>query len=313
MPNKLVIDSLRAELASIEKLLEEAIRIDDPVGKLQYEYRFQEIKKEIEELSKQPECKASVALFFSGKPVLGSKGVQADFAGSILENFQDLIAKRFASVELGAMGSRGPVPLGSTTQLMVTEIARGSFGFILDEISNQQDLCDTEMKNVVDDVTSLIKHTSAPDETEFEKAAEELDQRSLDSLKNFFSILDKNKAMIRIVENERDISLDSPSVERGRIRTEATKIDEHPDQIREGTLVGFLPQHRRFEFQFSPEEIIFGSTSREATKQFLEAVVSAEGAIGKKWQVKMNIRTVTRLNRKPKNSYSLLELVGRIP
>lgn len=311
MPRKLRLDGLRADRAAVHVLLFEAEQIGDPVGKLQYEYRLKQIEAEIRDLEGTPEHCASVALFFGGNPVLGSRGILADFAGSALSQFQQIVTKRFASAELGSLGTRGPVPLSDNTHLMITEIARGSFGFVLDEFSDQQSMCNTALKMVVNEVTDVVYHTAAPDDAAFEEVAEKLDQRSLIALKDFFVTLDTSNATVRIVEEDRDFLLDSPAVHRGRLRTEATTIDEKNDDVI-GELLGFLPEHRRYELRKQSGEVISGAATKQATEQYISALHSPQGASGKVWRTKMSIRTIQRRNRAPKVVYTLLEFIEQV-
>jgi hypothetical protein len=81
MPRKLKLESIRSELSSVEALIRESEMIDDPVGKMQYEYKKSLLTSQLDELMNKEETKASVALFFGGKPVFGSRGINVDFAG----------------------------------------------------------------------------------------------------------------------------------------------------------------------------------------------------------------------------------------
>ncbi|HMQ34882.1 MAG TPA: hypothetical protein PKD53_29445, partial [Chloroflexaceae bacterium] len=67
----------------------------------------------------------------------------ANFAGKAIDRYQDLLAKRYASLESGPLGDRGPVPLHPNAQMLITEVARGSFGFMLEEASEPTSLVDT--------------------------------------------------------------------------------------------------------------------------------------------------------------------------
>ncbi len=190
MPRKLLLDSLKAELNSVQELLRQAQDAGDPVGELQYTHREEILKKEIEELDNVITTSASVALFFGGKPVLGSKGIAAEFAGGALERFQDLVTRTFAKAEVGPLGERGPIPQKYNTQLMITELARGSFGFVLDEMSEQSELQETALKLMVDEVAQIVEKTGSPNEPDFESILVSLDPRTLIALEDFFVILD---------------------------------------------------------------------------------------------------------------------------
>jgi len=306
MPRKLELEALEAELAALSMLLDEAKQLDDPVGSIQYEQRKQELEQEIQTLRDMEMHQASLALYFGGKPVFGSRGIAADFAGKALEHFQEIVSKQFATAELGALGERGRIPLKDLAALMVTGVTQGSFGFLLDELNDQIEMYDTALKEMIGEVMNVIESVSSVDEIVFEEAAETLDPRTLMALKDFFVNLDSSSATVRLVDDARDFSLDEAAVHRARIRTEATQIEEEDTEI-SGVLIGFLPEHQRFELQATSGETIYGTATKEATEQYSQTLKSNNPAIGKKCTAKVKERTVRPRNRPPRLVYRLLE------
>ncbi len=294
MPKKLTIDSLSSEITTVKGLLASARQYGDIVGELQLEHRVKKLTSKFEMLKENSlkDNSASVALFFGGKPVLGSKGIAAEFAGTALEQFQNLIAKTFATNEVGELGARGKIPFKAQSKLMVTGLARGSFGFVLDEMSEQIEMESSELTHIIDKATHLLRDTAAQDEAVFESLLEDLDSRTLLALRDFFSNLDSNKATLRVVEKDLDIILDNSAIHRGKIRTEAISIEEKTTEI-EGVLVGFLPEHKKFEIRDELGNIIYGSATTESVDQFEKA---NEVVIGKQCLVKVTIKTVSPLN-----------------
>lgn len=308
MPKKLSIDSLSSEIATLNELLSSARRAGDIVGEMQFEHRIAELSGKLDGIKENTFADniASVALFFGGQPVLGSKGIAAEFAGAALKQFQNLIAKVFANNEVGELGKRGTVPFKPNSDLMVTGLARGSFGFVLDEMSAQEDIEPSQLSQVIDKATILLRDSAAQDDAVFESVLEELDPRTLIALRDFFASLDSSKATIRIVESELDFTLDGPSIRRAKIRTEATDIAESTTDM-EGTLIGFLPDHRKFELADAiTGKIIYGSASKEAVEQYSKIDKSI---IGKKCLIKASIKTVAPLNRPPKEIIRLEEFL----
>jgi hypothetical protein len=309
MPRKLRMQGLQAELASLNALIQSARDVDDPVGEFQLEKRRGKIESELQSLVEQPEKRASVALFFGGKPVLGSRGISADFAGHMLETFQDLVAKTFASAELGTLGGRGPIPMKQSTDLMVTSLTKGSFGFVLDELSDQDEIDSAALRLVVEKLVQTLEKIASANELDFEEIAEQLDPRMLISLKDFFVTLDSAEATVRLVDDVADISLDLPAVHRARLRTETTSIDES-DVTAEGVLVGFLPEHRKFEMQVQ-DQILYGSVSKEAAEQYSQMISHGQGPERQLWKVRMKRRIVTPLSRPAREVNRLLEFLDQ--
>tara|TARA_Y100001934_G_scaffold283457_2_gene403394 strand:- start:555 stop:1490 length:936 start_codon:yes stop_codon:yes gene_type:complete len=307
MPKKLNIDSLSSEITTLNELLLSARESGDVVGEMQLEHRISELSSKLNSLKEETlsDNSASVALFFGGQPVLGSKGIAAEFAGTALEQFQDLIAKVFANNEVGDLGERGLVPFKINSELMVTGLARGSFGFVLDEMSDQVQLESSQLSHVIDKAAILLRDSAAQDDAVFESILEELEPRTLMALRDLFKNLDSSKATLRIVEKELDFTLDGPSIHRAKIRTEATSIEESTTEI-EGTLVGFLPEHRKFELADKTGNLYYGSASKEAVEQFTKA---ADNVIGNKCLIKVSIKTVAPLNRPPREVVRLIEFL----
>lgn len=314
MLRKLELDALNVDLAAVSTLLEQAVAAGDPIGELQFTQRRKEIEETIHQLAATPEHTAGVALFFGGRPVVGSKGISAEFAGKVLESFQDLITKRFATFEVGALGQRGPAPFKPDTHMLVTDVARGSFGFVLEESAANASLTDTAVKHTLDELTELVTRVASPDDKLFESAVENLDPRMLGSMRTFFRNLDDAGATIRIVEGDRDQSLTYSDVQRARLRIETMEITEKETDSLVGELIGLLPEHRKFELRLADTgELIYGSVSQEFTKGLLRDLMAKPSTVlGKLWRTKMNIREVRERNRPPKHSYTLLGLLEEV-
>lgn len=309
MVRKLKLDGLQAELSAVGALLKEATESGDFVGQFQFAKRKQALETELAAIQGTQEKHASIALLFGGSPVVGSRGISADFAGDALDKFQDLVAKTFAKTEWGALGERGPIPLKHASHLMVTEVARGSFGFVLNELSDQTELADTALKMQVEEVATLLQRTASPNELDFEEAVETLDSRTLTALKNFFVTLDTSGATLRIVEDIADFTLDEAAIGRGRRRTEATEIQED-DVSLTGVLAGVLPAHRKFEIKLENDQTIYGSVSKEGIEQLSGLLSRGKFAVGKRWNFKIRRRIIAPFNRPSREINTLLEIIG---
>ena len=309
MVRKLALDGMQADLAVVDTLLEGRSSTNDPIGYMQLSRRREKLAREIESANGASDLKASVALFFAGQPVVGSRGIKVDFAGRAIELFQQLVAKQFATEEIGEIGRRGPVPLRSNSDLLLTDIARGSVGFMLEEADHNDVIVETELKIVVDHVTETIFAATEPSSDGFEELLETIDHRNLATLSEFFCLLDDERATIRIVEGDRDVQLDSSSIRRGRDRTGNTQIDERESDEFIGRLF-LLPAHRRFELlQLQGKGTIYGSVSSELARGQLDRVLADGGVVGQNWRVRIRIRSLFRPNREPKTTYTLLGLI----
>lgn len=304
--------ALLADQATVRSLLAE-IPESDPLGRLSFSARLAEIDRRLSELDATRSTIGSVALMFSGGPVRGSRAIDADFAGNALRSFKDLIAKQVASDEFGKLGSRGP--LRSEVRLGVTDIVRGSLGFVLEESAENEEIADTAVKMAIDEVSSMVISTGSESEADFERAVELLDNRTLISLREFFKTLDDTGATVRIVEENHDAVLDAKSVSRGRRRVDRIEInDEESEQI-VGELLGILPGSKRFEMKLTVTgEVIKGSVAASVAPAYLTSIEmpGETPVVGRLWRAKMKIREITEHNKPTRKLYTLLGLLERV-
>lgn len=307
MPLKMEKDYLQAELGTISRIIADCEKYGDLMGKMQFEHRKSQIESHLSSMQNTKVAeKAKVALFFAGHPVLGARAINADFAGNVISEFQHIISKVFANSELGQVGSRGNVALLGKSQMMITSIAKGSFGFVLEEMNEQEDLAqETELKTVVNHVVSIIDRVASNNSLDFENVLPEIDHRTLLSLKDFFVELDKNQATVRLVDSDQEICLDGIAVHRARERIENTKIEEENHLI-EGILQGFLPDHKQFELKLSDFETIHGKTTKEFAEEYHKKISEGIAVINQKWKMEAAIRTVKPINGSEKIIHKLL-------
>ncbi len=244
-------DYLSADLDAVEKLIAR-LTDEDVLSRFGLEERREELLREIAEAQPAEELTASAALFFGGRPVQGSVGIESRFAGSALTKFQDLVAKVSAQQEGGGLGQRGVVANQGATRLHVTDVVRGSFGFMLEEINPQGTLMETSLKTAVDGATRLLTAFAEDEEDRFEAEVENVDQRVLNTAREFFELLRHDGATFRLVVGQADRSFTHDIVERASARAIATRIED-TDELLEGELAGVLPEGHMFEFRTDGE------------------------------------------------------------
>jgi hypothetical protein len=243
---KLERDHTAADLASVEAMIDR-LTDEDVMMRLGLEERRDELRRKLEALQAEDEPTASAALFFSGRPVVGGRGIESEFGGKAVQVFQDLVAKQFAQ-DAGGLGQRGVVPNKAATRLHITNVVRGSFGFLLEELDSQVPLLNSTLKTAVDHVSRLIAAFSEDDEERFEAVVETADERVLATARDFFSLVRQDGATFRIVVGELDRSFDLASVERAAERANVTTLEDRDERIA-GVLTGVLPETHMFEFR----------------------------------------------------------------
>ncbi|OZI65735.1 hypothetical protein [Bordetella genomosp. 1] len=253
--------ALSADIAALDALLDARTESEDPIGRFQLAARRAELLERVRRAGETASCRATVALHFGGKPVTGALGVDASFAGRALEKFQDIVANRHASSTRGeALKDRDPVPHGQDAALMITEIARGSFGFILEEseTSARDHPVEPALKNAVGEVATLMRDLAQDD---LESSVDLIDERLLASLRDFFTLIDEAGATVRLVAGNHDVQLDRDAVHGARLKTESIEV-----RVSERTETGILyitPDSQRFDLELEGgQEVVKGRLDR---------------------------------------------------
>jgi hypothetical protein len=302
MLKRLEREAALADLAAIESVLADRNEATDPVGWRQFSRRKEQLERELSDLTDAYSSAAGVGVFFGGRPVVGSRGVVADFGTKAIEQFQAVVSSTFAALE-GRIGARGPLPQKERTQLYITDVARGSFGFILEEADSGQ-LVDTSLKYVVDSAVDLIYRVASPDEAAFDSATEAVDERVLGALQVFFKTLDDAGATVRLVEEQRDFTLQRDAVELARARTETLTLTEHDVTMR-GTIY-VLPDSRRFELHSEGGETLKGTIAPQCLQALTDGGPEVRpGVIGSVRSVALRVREIKARGRDPRKSYLL--------
>ena len=303
---KLERDFVQADLVAVNKLL---LRLtdEDVMSRFGLESRREELQKLLEHLdeSRQDEPVASAALFFGGTPVIGTRGIESEFAGLAVTKFQDIVAKVLAKQSVG-LGQRGIVPNKSASTLHITNIVRGSFGFLLEEVNTQKPLVETSLKMAVEEATGLFHALGEPDEEQFSAAVESTDSRVLETARDFFDLMRQNGATFRLVTAQADRSFNSEAVIRAAERARSTTVEDTEDTV-VGQLAGVLPDAHQFEFLARDDgRIIRGKVSRmldtDQLTRLNREMVNVNAA------AKMNVRRVRRNGAVARENFTLLSL-----
>jgi hypothetical protein len=316
MLKKLEHDALAADLVAVENLLSSHTEDEDPVGYFQFSARKAAIEDKLRRLTYRADRHAELGVFFGGGPVQGSRGINADFAGKALDQLQALISKRYSDSE-GRLKQSGRLPQVNQSKMLVTNVVRGSVGFVLEEAGDTGEIVNTPLKEIVDEVSDILSRVGAADEAIFDEAAATLDQRVLGSLRDFFVLLDDQKATLRVVNGDRDFMLDRPTVSLARTRVQEIEIEEVGQELI-GTLF-VLPASKRFDFVTEiggTRMTLSGAVSHEAAAQIAGqgelagASIDAREIARQPVQVEIQTREIRELNRAPRKVYRLLRVIG---
>ncbi|MBN9008078.1 MAG: hypothetical protein J0H40_22025 [Rhizobiales bacterium] len=302
---KLERDYIEANISEVTALLDR-VGDRDVMSRFGLEDQLSELREALARLEAvPPETLASAALFFGGRPVLGTQGIESGFAGSAVGQFQDLVSMVHAHDTVG-LAERGTVPRRSSSTLHITNIVRGSFGFLLEEVRPQLQMMDSSLKTAVDEATQLLMAFGEGDEEKFRSAVEEIDQRVLAASGDFFDLMRKSGATVRLVSGETDRSFGSDVVARAVERARTTTVVDGNDIIR-GQLAGVLPESHQFEFRAADERgTIRGRVDRSLTPHQL-------GLFNKEYvntnsRAKFKVKRVLRNQNVVREKYTLTDI-----
>jgi hypothetical protein len=304
-PRKLERDYAKADLAAVNSLLD-GLTGEDIMTRFGLESRRDELLARIQALGDhEDEATASAHLFFGGRPVIGSQGIESEFGGNALTKYQDLVAKLLAA-DASGLRQRGIVPNKGAATLHITNVVRGSFGFLLEEIQQQGEIIDTALKSAVDNASKLLEAFGVTDEEDFRAAIERVDQRVLAAATEFFELMRQANATFRLVTGDVDTSFGSDAVARAADRATSTTIED-AEESAAGQLGGVLPEAHQFEFQAElPRRTIRGKVNSAISAEQLASY--NRDLVSKPATVRLRIKRVLQNGEIVRESFTLLEL-----
>jgi hypothetical protein len=248
---------------------------------------------------------ASAALFFGGRPVAGARGIESEFGGIAISKFQDLVAKLLAEEGGSRLGQRGVVPNKAAATLHVTNVVCGSFGFLFEQIEPQKELVDTALKTALERASQVLNVLAKPDEEEFRKEVETVDQRILAAMGEFFGLMRQNGATLRLVAGEADTSFGTDDVARAVERATSTAIEDTEETF-EGELAGVLPDAHQFEFRAkAPRDTVLRGRV-ERTISATELTNFNRALVGVSAKARLRVRRVRQHGQVVRESFTLL-------
>jgi hypothetical protein len=291
---------LQGEKTLLKRMIDET-PLENVLDRGSLTARLEEIEERINLAELGPKDPVRARLTFSGKPVISSYGIRADFGTKIIGSFNETVLAVAASIS-GGLAAKGPIPNRYQNQLLITNTALGSFGFELEEnIADQLTIEErTTLDLAIERLQNLLQGTIETDDELLADSASELDQRALDKTRTFIDTLAENEAICTLqFRNQTFRFTDVGQVRSSLARISKDNIHEEEQNLK-GEFLGVLPRRRTFEFKIdAPEQVIAG--------KFSPAVEYADN-INKHLNQLVNIRVMATTVRSGKPRYQLLEL-----
>ena len=256
-------ESLQAELTGLEHLY--SLTPDDPIAKPLLKSQIDAVKIELNKLEANPLAAPEAEIFFGQGPVIGSLGIEANFAGNVINKFQNMVTNHFAAKFRGVLRRTGRRTGEADSRLFLTALPKGSFGLQLSQPHITDWIIARELTETMEDVTGLVD-ASAKDDKTFVDAMANFNGRVLIPLTDFLRVLSNAGADCRLVSGRRQTALKKEQVSEAYQR--AISAEEKIETIvRAGVFHGALTQSGKFEFTPRGESLMTGWLGEEVTDQ----------------------------------------------
>ncbi len=226
--------------------------------------REQELNEQVQALPLGKKESRAV-LFFSGEPVTGSLGIDAAFAGRVIEPFQKMVAADLAYRWHGRAGGRRSSLSESNSRLMLSGLPRGSFGLELTAVPNDDLFAEDELADSLSHVTRVVDASIRSDE-DFASELTETAPRVVQNLKSFLEVIAKGRAGLRLESGDLRSEMTPIQASRAYERVSETRTSEEPVSLA-GTFKGVLLDSWEFNFSTTDGESIAGKINQELLEE----------------------------------------------
>ena len=256
---------LNNELAATEELRSQYE--DNYLMRLSLENRIEDIKGRIDEMSKQeiaPEAK--IDMWFSGEAVFGSMGISSVFMEKTMHSLVGMIQAKTrkkvndinADLKLRHKKQTAKMPKG---KFYITGVTHGSFGYEMEFKEQGTFLEDETTANSIHEVMKIIDDTSK-ETLNIDKLIETQPLKLLSHLKDFLTIVEKQRSIVKMRSGDVMMSLDVPQVVRAYDNICKSDITTKEDSII-GTFQGAFIESGKFEYTDEDGKVKHGDVSED--------------------------------------------------
>ena len=251
---------------------------------------------------------ARTVLFFSGEPVQGSIGIDASFAGRVLEPFQNMVMADYADRWHGVVGSRGRRAGEAQSRLLLTGLPRGSFGLELSRADNDELFEEGQLADTLAHVTRLVEAAARSDE-DFAAELDETAPRVIQKLREFLEVIAKGKAGLRLESGDFRCAMNPIQASEAFNRVAATIT--RPEDIKiPGVFKGVLLDSWKYDFVTDESHSVGGKIDENLTEE--QVIALNRQFFNEHCQAALLKTTVLFKNGNVRTTYMLkgLEVIG---
>lgn len=294
-------EHLKFQLIENDRL--EKMVADHPFMSASFAARREELEQQLASLpvgEKEPRT----VLFFAGEPVLGSRGIDANFAGQVLIPFQNMVMADYSHRHHGTVGSRGRRSGESQSRLLLSGLPRGSFGLELTKAEGDELFEEDQLADTLAHVTKLVEAASRSDE-DFASELDDTAPRVIQNLRDFLGVVSKANASLTLESGDTRCSLPPEVASDAFERVSGTTTNEAEIEV-PGVFRGVLLDSWRFDFNDDAGHKLSGRLDDELT---VETVVEWNREYFDRQCVARLLKTtVVFKNGRVRTTYRLLDL-----
>ncbi len=247
---------LQRELLQAEHFLK--LSSGHPLMEPQFAQRANALRAELATLPEDG-LEARTVLFFTGKPVSGSAGIDAQFVSSVLQPFLEMVKSQYAADKHGSVGERGPRKDEDEARLMLTGTPRGSFGLELSAPHSDDLFAEERLASVLVQLTRVIEAAGESDEG-FLLNLDNIEERAFHRLPDFFKVLKDEEADLRMQTGDIELTMTQERVARAFERVSSSHTTDKEVEVH-GVFRGATLDTWRFDFRTEEGEQISGRLS----------------------------------------------------
>ncbi len=248
---------------------------------------------------------ARTILFFSGEPVQGSTGIDASFAGRVLEPFQSMVMADYADRWHGVVGSRGRRTGEAQSRLLLTALPRGSFGLELTKAENDELFEEGQLADTLAHVTRLVESAARSDE-DFAAELDETAPRVIQNLRGFLEVVAKGKAGLRLESGDFRCTMDPIQADEAFQRVAGTITNDDEVEL-EGVFKGVLLDSWKFDFVTIDNHSVGGKIDENLTEE--QVIDLNKRFFNERCRAALLKTTVLFKNGRVRTSYTLRDLL----
>lgn len=254
---------LESQVAAAQSML--AAAGDDLLMRTSLENRIADLREQIASVPQQAAGAAKLDVWFSGRAVYGSQGIEQGFMEATSKALVGMInaSARDKVRRLKEQKKTANMPRG---RFYVTALTHGSFGYELTYKDNDGLLFDDPA--IVESIQSTMNVIEETTERGLDVDAliQQQPIRMLANLKDFFSVLKKQGSTLRVESGSNALSLDSRSVDTGFNNICLSDIIEKEEEIT-ATFQGAFIESGKFEYTDVEGRLLHGNISEDLSNE----------------------------------------------